>query len=61
MMVVSILLSLLFVLSGLFLSYKFDITSGASIIVTASVVFFGVLFYNRLRPPSDWAENGDGR
>ena len=61
MMVVSILLSLVFVLSGLFFSYKFDITSGASIIVTASVVFFGTLFYNRLRPSSRWTDNGDGR
>jgi zinc transport system permease protein len=61
MMVVSILLSLIFVLSGLFLSYRFDITSGASIIVTASVVFFGILLYNRLRPSKIWSETGENQ
>jgi zinc transport system permease protein len=61
MMAVSILLSLIFVLSGLFLSYRFDITSGASIIVTASVVFFGILLYNRLRPSKIWSETGENQ
>lgn len=59
MMVVSVLLSLLFVMAGLFVSYRFDITSGASIIVTASVAFFATLLYNRFRPSKILASNGE--
>ncbi|MDR1460629.1 MAG: metal ABC transporter permease [Campylobacteraceae bacterium] len=40
MMVLSVALSTLFVLIGLFLSYMFDLTSGASIILVASFAFF---------------------
>ena len=40
MMVLSSLLSICFTLSGLWLSYAFDLTSGATIILVAGVGFF---------------------
>lgn len=40
MMIKSCILSLIFTICGLFLSYKFNITSGASIILVASLIFF---------------------
>lgn len=40
MMAISSVLSALFCLAGLWLSYRFDITSGAAIIAVASVAFF---------------------
>jgi zinc transport system permease protein len=40
MMVLSSLLGILFTLSGLWLSYKYDLTSGATIIMVAGVSFF---------------------
>ena len=43
MMIVSSLLSAIFIFSGLFISYYFDITSGAAIIVVASAIFFSFL------------------
>lgn len=43
MMLMASGLSALFCLSGLFLAYLFDLTSGASIIAVATTVFLGVL------------------
>jgi zinc transport system permease protein len=40
MMVLSSILSICFTLSGLWLSYAFDLTSGATIILVAGVGFF---------------------
>lgn len=40
MMIVATMWSMLFCIVGLFISYRFDITSGASIIAVASVTFF---------------------
>lgn len=49
MMVVSVILNLAFTTSGLWLSYSFNLTSGASIIMVAAVCFFAVLLHGRLR------------
>jgi zinc transport system permease protein len=40
MMIVSSVLSAFFCLAGLMLAYRFDLTSGASIIAVATVCFF---------------------
>jgi zinc transport system permease protein len=40
MMVYSVLLNILFTFTGLFLSYYFDLTSGAAIIMVAALFFF---------------------
>lgn len=48
MMAVSFFLSLFFMLSGLFLAYNFNLSSGASIILVASVTLFGVFGYTKL-------------
>jgi len=40
LMVISSILGILFTLGGLFLSYAFDLTSGATIILVAGVGFF---------------------
>ncbi len=42
MMVVSGVLGFLFALAGLFISYRFDISATAAIILVAAVAFFGV-------------------
>jgi len=47
MMIVSMFLSFLFCLSGLFLSYQFDLSTTPSIIIIAAIFFFGTLFYKR--------------
>ena len=44
MMVGSSLLGAVFTISGLWLSYAFDLTSGASIIMVAGITFFSFLF-----------------
>jgi zinc transport system permease protein len=49
MMLVSIVLSALFSISGLWLSYTFNLTSGASIIMVAALFFFLHLIVDRLR------------
>ncbi|MFC1857371.1 metal ABC transporter permease [Thermodesulfobacteriota bacterium] len=48
MIVGSSVLGAVFTISGLWLSYAFDLTSGASIILVAGVVFFLVLLIERL-------------
>ena len=48
MMIGSSLLGAVFTVSGLWLSYAFDLTSGASIIMVAGIVFFLSLLVERL-------------
>jgi len=48
MMVAAALWSILFCCIGLYISYQFNITSGASIIACASVCFFGVFMYETI-------------
>jgi zinc transport system permease protein len=48
MIFLSIILSVIFCMAGLYLSYQFDITSGASIIAVATVVFFIVTGIDKL-------------
>lgn len=48
MMVGSILLGAVFTISGLWLSYAFNLTSGASIIMVAGIAFFLFLLADRL-------------
>lgn len=48
MMVLSVLLNVLFTLTGLWLSYTYNLTSGPSIILVASVGFFLVVFISPL-------------
>jgi len=50
MMVVASLLSCLFTVSGLWLSYLFDLTSGATIILVAAVGFFAAALWGRFKP-----------
>jgi zinc transport system permease protein len=50
MMVVSAGLSCLFTLIGLWLSYWWNLTSGATIIMVAATGFFAALLWGRLRP-----------
>jgi len=48
MMVVSFFISLFFMLAGLYLAYSFNISSGASIIMVASIVLFIFLIAQKL-------------
>lgn len=48
MMLLSCLLGMAFTTGGLWLSYSFDMTSGAAIIFLAGVVFFLSMFFDRL-------------
>ena len=50
MMVVASLLSCLFTVSGLWLSYLFNLTSGATIILVAAVGFFAAALWGRFKP-----------
>ncbi|MBW2060491.1 MAG: metal ABC transporter permease [Deltaproteobacteria bacterium] len=50
MMIYSILLNLIFSSTGLWLSFTFNLTSGASIIMVAAACFFFVLFLSRFWP-----------
>lgn len=49
MMFLSFLLSCLFTMLGLYLSYTFNLTSGATIIMVAGVCFFLSLLFERLK------------
>lgn len=51
MMILSSVLGIIFTLSGLYLSYIFDVTSGATIIIVAGVTFLLSLFYKHLVKP----------
>jgi zinc transport system permease protein len=50
MMLYSVLLNILFTFLGLWLSYLFNLTSGASIIMVAAVFFFISILTGHLRP-----------
>ena len=50
MMVVASLLSCIFTVSGLWLSYLFNLTSGATIILVAAVGFFAAALWGRFKP-----------
>ena len=50
MMVLSSILSGLFTLTGLWLSYLFNLTSGATIILVAAVGFFAAVLWGRFKP-----------
>jgi len=47
MMIISSLLSAVFIFGGLFVSYYFNITSGAAIIIISLTVFFGFLLKDK--------------
>jgi len=49
MMVLSTIISMFCVITGLFLSYSFNLTSGATIIMTAAAVFFASTLWNLVR------------
>ncbi|MCB2173533.1 metal ABC transporter permease [archaeon] len=55
MMLLSSLLSATFTIAGLWLSFAFDLTSGASIIAVAGIGFFVSLGIERLRPGASGA------
>ena len=61
MMFISILLNLVFTVIGLWLSYKFDLTSGPAIILTATTAFFISLVVEllRRRKNNGWTESED--
>jgi len=48
MMVLSVFLSILFTFTGLMLSYTFDLTSGASVILVSGVAYFISFFIKKL-------------
>ena len=50
MMIYSIILNLIFTTGGLMLSYYFNLTSGASIIMVAAIFFFMALLVERFKP-----------
>ena len=50
MMVYAVLLNIFFTTTGLWLSYQFNLTSGASIIMVAAVCFFISLLIEHLKP-----------
>jgi zinc transport system permease protein len=50
MMIYSVLLNFFFSTTGLWLSYHFNLTSGASIIMVAAVCFFAFLLVEGLKP-----------
>jgi zinc transport system permease protein len=58
MMALSAVLSCLFTVTGLWLSYWWNLTSGATIIMVAAAGFFAALLWDRLRPR---AEAGSAR
>jgi zinc transport system permease protein len=50
MMVLSSILSCLFTIAGLWLSYLFNLTSGATIILVAAACFFASVLWERFKP-----------
>jgi len=48
MMLFSFIFSLIFCLAGLFFSFKYNITSGASIITIASSTFFAIILLDKI-------------
>lgn len=55
MMALSAVLSCIFTVTGLWLSYWWNLTSGATIIMVAAVGFFAALLWDRLRPRAEAA------
>lgn len=55
MMVVSAVLSCLFTVTGIWLSYWWNLTTGATIIMVAAAGFFAALLWGRLRPREETA------
>ncbi len=53
MMALSAVLSCLFTVAGLWLSYWWNLTSGATIILVAAAGFFAALLWDRLRPRAE--------
>jgi zinc transport system permease protein len=49
MMIASVFLNCIFSLAGLWFSYRFNLTSGATIIMVAAAFFFASLVYERVR------------
>ena len=49
MMIISVFLNFFFSLAGLWFSYRFNLTSGATIIMVAAAFFFASLVYERVR------------
>lgn len=49
MMAASFILNLFFTFSGLWLAYRYNLTSGATIILTATVCFFIVIIFEKIR------------
>ena len=49
MMLISTLFSLVFCFIGLFISFSYNITSGASIIAVASLTFFSFFLFNKIK------------
>jgi zinc transport system permease protein len=62
MMVGSSVLGALFTITGLWLSYKYDLTSGASIIMVSGIVFFISLLIDKLNllPRTTTRSSGNG-
>ena len=58
MMITSVFLNFFFSLAGLWFSYRFNLTSGATIIMVAAAFFFASLVYERVR--GDAATRGRG-
>lgn len=52
MMILSSLLGILFTLTGLYLSYRYNLTSGATIILVAGLGFFATLAFDFLKSSS---------
>ncbi|MGD9278850.1 MAG: metal ABC transporter permease [Desulfobacterales bacterium] len=57
MMIYAVLLNLLFTTTGLWLSYHFNLTSGASIIMVAAVCFFISILVEHFKPKSSVTNN----
>ena len=57
MMICAVLLNLLFTTTGLWLSFYFNLTSGASIIMVAAVCFFISILAEHLKPKSSVRNN----
>ncbi|MFH1139973.1 MAG: metal ABC transporter permease [Pseudomonadota bacterium] len=59
MMIISILLNLVFTVTGLWLSYRFNLTSGPAIILTATAAFFAALALDAFRGRKTATEDQD--
>jgi ABC-type Mn2+/Zn2+ transport system permease subunit len=46
MSIISVALSVFFVISGIGISFKYDLPGGPAIIITAGIIYFSVLFFS---------------